>query len=151
MWRDLTKFHLFMSTWIQLEFLFLLRMRGDKGQSATGLPGQPSIYLKWKFLCSHLCWNLQYFCNSITETKLRHKRGVDCTFFCVFSKLLKGTNFGGQKLKILLFRAINSSQSFPLPLKRSFRGLCTNPLGSYLPWQITYGCALLYQLSKFSP
>ena len=31
------------------------------------------------------------------------------------------------------------------------QGLCTNLLGSYLPWQITCGCAFLYQLLHFPP
>jgi hypothetical protein len=40
------------------------------------------------FLYAYLCQNLQYFC---TKIKLRHLKGVDCTFFGIFSELLRGT------------------------------------------------------------
>ena len=51
----------------------------------------PQIYLKWKFLYAYLCQNPQSFCNSDTKIKLRHQKGVDCTFFGIFSELLRGT------------------------------------------------------------
>ena len=50
----------------------------------------PQIYLKWKFLCTYLCQNLQYFGNSDTVIKLGHQKGVDCAFFGVFIELLGG-------------------------------------------------------------
>ena len=64
----------------------------------------PQIYLKWKFLYAHLCQNLQYLCNSDTKIKLRHQKGVDCTFFGIFSKLLRGTaKFWGSKNENIAF------------------------------------------------
>jgi hypothetical protein len=47
---------------------------------------------------------LQYFCNSDIEIKLRHQKGVDCTFFGIFSELLMGTaKFWGSKNENIAF------------------------------------------------
>ena len=47
---------------------------------------------------------LVIFCNSDTKIKLRHQKGVDCTFFGIFSELLRGTaKFWGSKNENIAF------------------------------------------------
>ena len=63
------------------------------------------------FLCGHLCRKLQYFCNSDTETKLRHQKGVDCAF-------LRGTaKFWGSKNENIAFLSNWLIPIFPFTFK----------------------------------
>jgi hypothetical protein len=88
---------------------------------ATNNDTPPQIYLKWKFLCTYLCQNWQYFGNSDIRIIFGHQKGVNCAFFGVFSELLGGTaKFWGSKMKILLFLEIGSCQSCHLLPKTSF-------------------------------
>jgi len=85
---------------------------------ATNNDTLPQIYLKWKFLYAHLYQKLPYFCNSDTEIKLRHQKGVDCAFFGVFRELLRGTaKFWGSKNENIAFLSDRLVPIFPLTLK----------------------------------
>jgi hypothetical protein len=102
---------------------------------ATGNNGLPHIYLKWKFLYAYLCQNLQHFCDSDTEIKLRHQKGVDCAFFGVFSELLRGTaKFSRSKNENIAFLGDRLVPIFPFILKE-FISAVSDLLGHFCQHQ----------------
>ena len=96
----------------------------------------PQIYLKWKFLYANLCQNLQYFCNSDTKIKLRHQKGFDCTFFGIFSELLRaGTaKFWGSKNENIAFLSDQLMPIFSFTLKGSISAV-SDLLGHFFQCQ----------------
>jgi hypothetical protein len=102
---------------------------------ATDNYALPQIYLKWKFLYANLCQNLQYFCNSDTKIKLRHQKGVDCTFFGIFSELLRGTaKFWGSKNENIAFLSDWLMPIFSFTLKGSISAV-SDLLGHFFQCQ----------------
>jgi hypothetical protein len=100
---------------------------------ATDNYALPQIYLKWKILYANLCQNLQYFCNSDTKIKLRHQKGVDCTFFSIFSELLRGTaKFLGPKNENIAFLSDRLMPIFSFTLKGSISAV-SDLLGHFFP------------------
>ena len=113
---------------------------------ATDNNALPQIYLKWKFLYAYLCQNLQYFCNSDTKIKLRHQKGVDCTFFGIFSELLRGTaKFWRSKNENIAFLSDWLMPIFSFTLKGSISAV-SDLLGHFSsakiksPKQVDFGC-----------